>query len=69
MNCFVLIRILIPNIEGNGEDVRKVRRTLHQYGNTGIKIISKIERPVALKNLDDIIKESDGVMVARGNLV
>ncbi|MFA7272481.1 MAG: pyruvate kinase [Crocinitomicaceae bacterium] len=32
------------------------------------KVISKIEKPEALKDIDDIIDQSDAVMVARGDL-
>jgi pyruvate kinase len=53
---------------GYAEDVRKVRRTLAENGNTDIKICAKIERPIALENLDEIIQEADALMVARGDL-
>jgi pyruvate kinase len=33
-----------------------------------IPVIAKIERPVALKNIDSIIDAYDGIMVARGDL-
>lgn len=43
-------------------------RTLLEQHNSSAGIISKIERGEALEVLDDIIKASDGVMVARGDL-
>jgi len=53
---------------GTADDVRKVRNCLAENGNTTVKICSKIERPLAVKNLDEIIDESDLLMVARGDL-
>eukprot|EP00545_Synedropsis_sp_CCMP1620_P002626 CAMPEP_0119011060 /NCGR_PEP_ID=MMETSP1176-20130426/5424_1 /TAXON_ID=265551 /ORGANISM="Synedropsis recta cf, Strain CCMP1620" /LENGTH=509 /DNA_ID=CAMNT_0006963823 /DNA_START=25 /DNA_END=1554 /DNA_ORIENTATION=+ len=53
---------------GFAEDIEQVRRELHKNGNTDIKICAKIERPVALENLDAIIQASDAIMVARGDL-
>jgi pyruvate kinase len=53
---------------GCAEDVHKVRAVLKEFGNENIKIISKIERPSALTNLDEIIEVTDAVMVARGDL-
>jgi len=47
-------------------DVQRLRRLLGQ--NSSVKIISKIERALALKNIDEIIMASDMVMVARGDL-
>lgn len=36
--------------------------------NTFIGLIAKIERPEAVKNIDEIIKVSDGIMIARGDM-
>ena len=52
----------------SGADVLHVKRILENYGNSTIKLISKIERPIALDNFDDILEVSDGIMVARGDL-
>ncbi len=38
------------------------------YDDTYIPVISKIEKPQAIDKLDEILKETDGVMVARGDL-
>lgn len=51
----------------NKEDVQLIRKTLGLRGR-GIKIISKIENEEGLKNIDGIIEESDGIMVARGDM-
>ncbi|MFA7702604.1 MAG: pyruvate kinase, partial [Patescibacteria group bacterium] len=49
----------------NGDDVKHLRSLL---GDSKIGIIVKIERATALNHIDEIIRESDGVMVARGDL-
>jgi len=53
---------------GSAADVKDVQKCLTEYGNSDIKIISKVERPIALVNIDEIINASYGVMVARGDL-
>jgi pyruvate kinase len=51
----------------HADDVRDLRSRIQAKGKD-IRIISKIEKPEALKNIDEIIEESDALMVARGDL-
>lgn len=48
-------------------DVLELRNFLHEH-NSRIPIISKIEKPEAVADIDAILHESDAVMVARGDL-
>lgn len=50
------------------DDIRQIREILAAKKNTHIKIISKIENQEGVSNMEEIIRLSDGVMVARGDL-
>lgn len=48
-------------------DIIELREIINKAGKTS-KIIAKIEKPEALEDIDEIIKETDALMVARGDL-
>ncbi|MCL1982707.1 MAG: pyruvate kinase [Clostridiales bacterium] len=50
------------------QDVKDVRRLLHANNCYNIELISKIESAEGVKNIAEIIKVSDGIMVARGDM-
>jgi pyruvate kinase len=49
------------------KDIRQLRDILDERGHPA-KIIAKIEKPEAIEKIDKIIKASNGIMVARGDL-
>ena len=52
---------------GSQDDIRAAREEMSKYGKP-LPIIAKIERAKALDDVSSIIKNSDAVMVARGDL-
>ncbi len=51
----------------SANDITEAKNILKKFKSTPM-IISKIEMSGAIKNLDEILKKSDGIMVARGDL-
>ena len=51
----------------NAKDIRLLKGILHNK-HTECKIFAKVENKEALRNIDEIIKEADGIIVARGDL-
>jgi pyruvate kinase len=49
------------------EDIVSLRRLLRNMNSTA-KVIAKIETKAAVDNIEEIVKESDAVMIARGDL-
>ena len=54
----------------NAADIRQVREAIEMLApeRKDIPLIAKLERPEALDNLEEIVEQADGVMVARGDL-
>jgi pyruvate kinase len=50
------------------EDLLDLKKLIKKHGSYEIPVISKIEKPQALDNIDEIIDHSNGLMVARGDL-
>ncbi|MBW4698589.1 MAG: pyruvate kinase [Aphanocapsa lilacina HA4352-LM1] len=51
-----------------GEDIRVLKGLLAEHGAADVPVIAKIEKPQAIANLEEILDEVQGVMVARGDL-
>jgi pyruvate kinase len=51
----------------SANDVIELRHIISNH-NRRTRIIAKIETPMAVEDIDDILREADGIMVARGDL-
>lgn len=52
----------------SAKDIRAIRTELAKYNCNNIRIIAKIENSAGVENIDEIINEADGIMVARGDM-
>ncbi len=52
----------------NAQNIKDARKVIVKAGGKNVKVYSKIETQDALNNLASIIKEADGILVARGDL-
>jgi pyruvate kinase len=51
----------------SADDIKELRKLIKKH-KAEAKIIAKIEKPEAIEDIDNIIAEADGLMVARGDL-
>ncbi len=52
----------------SANDIKQLKRFILKQGAELLPIVSKIEKPEALSNIDEILEESYAIMVARGDL-
>jgi pyruvate kinase len=50
------------------DDMQRVRAAAVAAGAPDLMLVAKIEKPLAVDRIEEIIEQSDGVMVARGDL-
>jgi pyruvate kinase len=52
----------------SGAEVEEIKERISEFGGSGIPLISKVEKHEAIDDIENILKASDGIMVARGDL-
>ena len=66
--CELGVDAIAASFIRNGSAVEEIRKICNGMGMRNIYIMSKIESATAVKNFDEILEHSDGIMVARGDL-
>ncbi len=66
--CENNVDFIAASFTRRADDVKAIRKILHEEGKDEIEIIAKIENQEGFDNLEEILKVADGVMVARGDL-
>ncbi len=50
------------------EEIETIKHHIHQSGRRDLRVVAKIEKPEAVQNIVDIIKVTDAIMIARGDM-
>jgi len=66
--CKYGVDFIAASFVRKAEDVTFIRKILAEKGGSNIKIICKIENLEGMENYQAILQETDGIMVARGDL-
>ena len=61
------VELIALSFVGGAADVEALRTLIRAHGGSQ-KIVAKIERAVAVQNIDEIVAAADAIMVARGDL-
>lgn len=62
------IDLIAASFISHASDVMFIRKLLEDNGGENIQVFSKIENRLGVDNFDEILKVSDGIMIARGDL-
>ena len=68
LGCEIGVDAIAASFIRSGAAVDEIRKICTSMGMRNISIMSKIESATGVKNFDEILEHSDGIMVARGDL-
>lgn len=66
--CEQDVNFIAASFTRRAQDILDIKKLLVENNKPNIQVIAKIENDEGVKNIDDIIAVSDGIMVARGDL-